>query len=140
MPDEAELHDLVVGVTGATSTPCPPDRAASAASAAARTQLGLDHPIISRAPLAVYVVDLEGRVISWNRAAEMLFGWPATAVLGREIPIIPPEALDDTLAGLRQLLAGKVFEGIEATLLHRSGARVHASAGRSSIVQGFPAA
>ena len=31
--------------------------------------------VINAAPLAIYVLDLEGRVLMWNPAAERIFGW-----------------------------------------------------------------
>ena len=41
---------------------------------------------------AIYSVTLDGRITSWNRAAEALFGWPAAALLGQHISlIVPPE-------------------------------------------------
>jgi hypothetical protein len=36
---------------------------------------------IAIAPVATWVLDLEGRVTVWNKAAERLFGWPAAEVV-----------------------------------------------------------
>jgi PAS domain S-box-containing protein len=44
---------------------------------------------ISIAPLATWVLDDEDHVTLWNKAAETLFGWPASEVLGRAVPFGP---------------------------------------------------
>ena len=36
------------------------------------------------APIAIYTVDLDGVVLSWNHAAEHLFGWTAEEATGHE--------------------------------------------------------
>lgn len=56
--------------------------------------------ILTTAEEAVIVLDLAGRVRSWNPSAERIFGKQAGAVLGREADFLPPEgqALTDRLA------------------------------------------
>lgn len=44
--------------------------------------------VLDAVPAAVIATDLEGRVISWNRAAEELFGWTAVEMIGIEIPVV----------------------------------------------------
>jgi PAS domain S-box-containing protein len=41
--------------------------------------------LIDAAPAAIIVRDPDGTIRSWNRGAEEMYGWPATAVLGRNI-------------------------------------------------------
>jgi PAS domain S-box-containing protein len=41
--------------------------------------------LLERTADAAYTVTTEGKICSWNRAAERLFGYPATEVLGRHI-------------------------------------------------------
>ena len=43
---------------------------------------------------AVYV-DVSGTIRSWNRAAETIFGYPASEAIGRRADLIVPEALRD---------------------------------------------
>ena len=45
--------------------------------------------LVQASPLAIIARDMEGRVISWNPAAERMFGWRQEEVMGRPLPIIP---------------------------------------------------
>jgi len=86
--------------------------------------LGLDHPLLAGAPIAVYTIDLSGRVRSWNRAAERLFGYTADEVIGQLLPIIPAESVADSLASMERLIAGEVLEREEGTLRRKDGTTV----------------
>lgn len=48
---------------------------------------------ITIAPIATWLLDSEGRVTMWNRAAERLLGWEGADVLGRRPPFLPQEGL-----------------------------------------------
>ena len=45
--------------------------------------------VIAASPVPVVALDREARVTVWNTAAERLFGWPASAVLGQGVPVVP---------------------------------------------------
>ena len=47
--------------------------------------------LVQASPLAIIAMDLEGRVISWNPAAERMFGWSQEEVMGRALPTIPKD-------------------------------------------------
>ena len=55
---------------------------------------------------AVVSMDAEGRVIGWNRAAETIFGYPASETLGREMSelIVPPAHREAHRRGLARFL------------------------------------
>src|SRR5687768_3796744 len=55
---------------------------------------------------AIVGVDVHGRVVVWNPAAEALFGWRREEVLGREPPIIPPALRQEWRLQMRQSLEG----------------------------------
>jgi PAS domain S-box-containing protein len=56
--------------------------------------------------VALVGVDVEGRVVLWNRAAEALFGWTRDEVLGRNPPIIPSMLEQEWRLQMRQVLEG----------------------------------
>lgn len=45
---------------------------------------------MANSPLALYVVDSDGVVEMWNPGAERLYGWSASEVVGRRLPIVGP--------------------------------------------------
>ena len=47
--------------------------------------------LVQASPLAIIALDREGRVMSWNPAAEHIFGWCEREVLGRPVPIVPAD-------------------------------------------------
>ncbi|MDP1761468.1 MAG: PAS domain S-box protein, partial [Deltaproteobacteria bacterium] len=51
--------------------------------------------LIQASPLAIIARDLGGKIISWNPAAERMFGWSQEEVLGRPLPIIPKNQQDE---------------------------------------------
>jgi diguanylate cyclase (GGDEF)-like protein/PAS domain S-box-containing protein len=82
--------------------------------------------VLAAAPVALVEVDLEGRVRSWNRAAEATFGWSADEVVGAPCPL-----LED---GRRERLG---FPGtardVEGEITRRDGTTVHVAISASPI-------
>ena len=56
--------------------------------------------VIESAPVGIVEIDLDDRVLHWNPAATKIFGWTAEEVVGRPLPIVPP----DRTAEFRSLL------------------------------------
>jgi PAS domain S-box-containing protein len=71
---------------------------------------------------AVVAVDLNGKVVYWNSAAEKLYGWRAAEVLGENATTHIGQAVSqtDAQAILNRLKAGVSWEG-EYLVQHRSG-------------------
>ena len=71
---------------------------------------------------AIVCKDLHGNILTWNRGAEITFGYKADEVIGRNIGIICPEnADDDPLRKQEALLQGEVMEPIETRRRTRDG-------------------
>jgi len=79
--------------------------------------------LIQASPLAIVTTDLNGTVSEWNVAAERMFGWFAGDVLGRPIPIVPVEQLEDDI---RRLSASgeHSFTGYETRCARKDGTLV----------------
>ncbi|HSE59485.1 MAG TPA: PAS domain S-box protein [Nitrospiraceae bacterium] len=45
--------------------------------------------LVDASPLAIIVRDNDGKVASWNLAAEAMFGWSAEEAVGRPLPFVP---------------------------------------------------
>ena len=73
------------------------------------------------------VMDRDGRIIEWNRAAKATFGWPREVALGRFLTetIVPPRYCEAHKRGLQHFMAtgeGRILnKRIELLALHRDG-------------------
>jgi diguanylate cyclase (GGDEF)-like protein/PAS domain S-box-containing protein len=95
--------------------------------------------LIEASPLAIIVRDVDGRVESWNAAAEHIFGWTHDEVRGGVVPYHARGADADESVFRSKVLAGEsvaVAEGVAVTKDARmidvavSGARINDLAGR----------
>jgi two-component system cell cycle sensor histidine kinase/response regulator CckA len=78
--------------------------------------------VLDAGPLAIVGVDFQGRVQSWNRGAEQIYGWLAAEALDRPLPVIP----DGRRGGLDGLLdrAAIPLSGFETEHLRKDGQSV----------------
>jgi PAS domain S-box-containing protein len=71
---------------------------------------------------AIITKSLDGIITAWNRAAEQLFGFLASEVVGKHIRIIvPPERRDEMYDILERIDHGEIIEAHETQRLHKSG-------------------
>lgn len=84
--------------------------------------------VVSGSEDAIISKTLQSIVLSWNAAAERLFGWSAAEMIGQSILRIIPEELryeeEQILAKLRM---GERIERYETTRLRKDGSRVEIS-------------
>jgi two-component system, cell cycle sensor histidine kinase and response regulator CckA len=80
--------------------------------------------LIDASPLAIVTVDREGRVRSWNAAAEAMFGWTAAEAVGRVMPYVPAEAQAEFLESIGRVLEGEALTGVQAERCRRDGKRL----------------
>ena len=72
-------------------------------------------------PVPIIAVDVESRVTMWNPAAEALFGWSESEVLGKRNPIIPEDGLAEAARLHARVRSGETLRGIETTRQKRDG-------------------
>ena len=85
-----------------------------------------DDPIISK--------DLNGIIISWNEAAERVFGYRAEEIVGQSIlRLFPPELQHEEEQILSKLRAGQRIEHYETPRLKSNGERISVSVTISPI-------
>jgi PAS domain S-box-containing protein len=90
----------------------------------------LEAVVLSRAPVAIVVVDAVGRVAYLNRAAEVLYGWTGAEVNGRVVSAVGIQPADGDLPpGLLDTIAGGGSWDGELPIRRRDGSSttVHAS-------------
>ena len=80
---------------------------------------------------------LDGRVVSWNRAAADLFGYSEAEILGQSVQmLIPPERRAEEMDILANLFDGRVVAPFETVRLAKGGRRIELSVTISPIRDG----
>ncbi|MBI4499844.1 MAG: PAS domain S-box protein [Gemmatimonadetes bacterium] len=70
--------------------------------------------IVNSSPFAIVAYDLDNRIQMWNAAAERMFGWTASEVLGSEPPHRVPAEGVEFRELRRRVLAGESVRDVEA--------------------------
>jgi PAS domain S-box len=94
--------------------------------------------IINSANDAIISYMLDGTVTSWNRAAEKMFGYQASEIVGAKaqtlMPVfIPAEVIDAEKANFTRVLSGEAVPPHESVRLHKNGTRVPVEISASPI-------
>jgi PAS domain S-box-containing protein len=82
---------------------------------------------------AVVMIDGDRRVTFWNTAAEDLFGWSETAVLGERIPFVPEERLEELDEILQTLDAGETVRARETVREDKAGNQLDVSVSMARV-------
>lgn len=78
-------------------------------------------------PLATFYLDIDARVLLWNPSAEDLFGYTASEVLGKQIPIIPPDKKEEFWLIFNRVLNGETIRGLEFFVQKKDGSLIECS-------------
>ena len=77
---------------------------------------------------------LEGRITSWNPAAERMYGYTAEEVLGRHVSFLTPSGADDDVAAMRARVARRErVDHFEAARRRKDGTDIRVSLSVSPI-------
>jgi PAS domain S-box-containing protein len=97
------------------------------AFAATRTQ-ALLAAVVTSADDAILSTDLDGRILSWNQAAERLYGYSADEVVGRPIGFVyPPERKAESSAIDRAIAGGEAVTFPDTERVRKDGSIVPVS-------------
>ncbi|HXS97270.1 MAG TPA: CHASE3 domain-containing protein [Candidatus Limnocylindrales bacterium] len=80
--------------------------------------------LVSSTPLAIWTLDLDGKVSFWNPAAEAIFGYAANEVLGKPLPVVPPEGCEEYAEWLERFRRGESLNGVERKRVRKDGTRI----------------
>ncbi|MGA9305329.1 MAG: PAS domain S-box protein [Candidatus Sulfotelmatobacter sp.] len=86
---------------------------------------------------AIISKSLDGMITSWNRGAEMVFGYPASEAVGQPmLMLIPPERVDEESDILARIRSGESVEHFETVRVRKDGKRIDVSVTISPIKDG----
>jgi PAS domain S-box-containing protein len=90
--------------------------------------------IVESSSDAIISKSIDGRITSWNRAAERLLGYTATEIVGKPImTIIPPELHEEEQRILEGLWRGERIEHFDTVRLTKDGRRIEVSLSISPV-------
>jgi two-component system sensor kinase FixL len=86
---------------------------------------------------AIFSKTLDGVIVSWNKAAERMFGHSASEAIGKHISLlIPPDRLPEEDQIIGELRAGRKIDHFETVRRHRDGSDIFVSISVSPLRNG----
>jgi PAS domain S-box-containing protein len=84
--------------------------------------------IVESSDYAIFGMTPDGTIVSWNAAAEALFGYSAGEILGKPVStLVPPERHDEAGHIIGRLKQGEKISHFETTAMRKDGARLPVS-------------
>jgi PAS domain S-box-containing protein len=83
--------------------------------------------LVQASPVGIVSLDAEGLCRLWNPAAEKIFGWPESEVLGRPLPTVGPEQIDEHRLLRERVMKDKAFTDLEVARYRKDGTPVYIS-------------
>ena len=77
--------------------------------------------VVQASPIAITALDAAGLVRMWNPAAERLFGWNESEILGGPLPCIPPEEVDLHRSICARSMRGEAVSNLELRRKRKDG-------------------
>jgi PAS domain S-box-containing protein len=90
--------------------------------------------IIDSSDDAIYCKSLDGTILSWNRAAELIYGYTASEAIGQPmLLVVPPERHQEMQDILRQIGHGDPVKHFETERVRKDGSRIYVSVTLSPV-------
>jgi PAS domain S-box-containing protein len=111
---------------GSRTSPAPVE--APPANGHRDSSLALLAAIVDSCDDAILSKSLDGRILSWNAAAERLYGYASEEALGRHVSlIVPPDRLAELGEMMESIRRGEPVEHLETVRRRRDGVRIGVS-------------
>ncbi len=83
--------------------------------------------LINYSPLSIIILDKNGNTELWNFASEKLFGWRSEEVLGKPLPFVPEDKIDEHLLLRKTIMKGDSFTDREVVRSRKEGKKINVS-------------
>jgi PAS domain S-box-containing protein len=92
--------------------------------------------IVESSDEAILGASLDGKILSWNSGAELMYGYTAAEMLGRPIPVIvPADRMEEFSSSLMRRRRGEKIK-LETVRLRKDGTRIDVSLSVTAIKDG----
>jgi PAS domain S-box-containing protein len=89
--------------------------------------------LVQASPIAIVAMAPGGEVLSWNRAAESVFGWTAEEAVGRRLLCVPEDKQAEFDENVSHVLQGNSFMGRETVRVRKDGSRIDVSISTAAL-------
>ena len=94
--------------------------------------------IIESTDDAIGSMTLDGKIVSWNKAAERIYGYTAEEMLGQSVSkLVPPDRQDEMTNIMERFKSGERLAGIETVRLKKDGSSFEVSLTVSPVMDHF---
>jgi PAS domain S-box-containing protein len=81
--------------------------------------------IVENSQDAIFSIDLDGIITSWNRGAEKLYGYPSAEILGQPVSrLVPDRQAEEAQSILRRIVPGEAIENYETRRRRKDGREI----------------
>jgi two-component system, LuxR family, sensor kinase FixL len=114
-------------------SPCGPDRVLCVMRDVGSSNRRLEEhdalaAVVALTDDVIYSMNLDGVILSWNHAAERVYGYPAEEILTRPFTmIVPPERAGEAASLLAAVRKGERIRNLETIRRHKNGRRIDVS-------------
>jgi diguanylate cyclase (GGDEF)-like protein/PAS domain S-box-containing protein len=93
--------------------------------------------LVESADDAIVTTTLDGRILTWNRGAERLYGYAAVDVVGQPTSfLLPDDGRDEVAEVVQRIVQRTRVEHYETVRMHRTGRRIDVSLSVSPVFDG----
>jgi PAS domain S-box-containing protein len=92
--------------------------------------------LVQTSPLAIIAIDLEGKVKSWNSAAERIFGWTESEVSGQSYAMVTDHRPEEVDSFIKSALEGQTIPALETRRKRRDGSSIDVSISSAALRDG----
>lgn len=90
--------------------------------------------IVESSPEAIFSLDMDGNITTWNAAAERLYGWSRDEILGRPAHwLVPAERTEEVQAVAESVRAGAQLQAYRTTATRSDGSVIEVEPSVSAI-------
>lgn len=80
--------------------------------------------LVKASPLGIIAIDLDGKILLWNRAAEEITGWREEEILGLSIQVLADRKWEEYEVLRRRTLNQEVFHSLPMDATRKDGRRI----------------